>query len=239
MKKIFILLMLLSIGLMGFSQKSRKKSPPPPPPVFKLQTLEDSLAYSIGILNFQNLNEELIKKYNLKISTETLIRGISDQSKDSSILKVEDANEFLGYYMMKKEGELAAEEEVAGKKFLEENKNKPGIIITPSGLQYEVISMGTGGKPLATDKVKVHYIGSLIDSTVFDSSVERGEPVVFYLNKVIPGWTEGLQLMPTGSKFRFYLPPDLGYGSRSAGPMIKPNSVLIFDVELINIEPSN
>lgn len=122
-----------------------------------------------------------------------------------------------------------------GEKFLEENKAKEGVMVTESGLQYEVIKMGKGKKPAVTDRVKVHYHGTLIDGTVFDSSVERGEPATFGLNQVIAGWTEGLQLMPVGSKFRFYIPQELGYGSSPAGS-IPPYSVLIFEVELLSIE---
>jgi len=123
----------------------------------------------------------------------------------------------------------------AGEKFLEENKLKEGVITTESGLQYEVLTMGKGKKPAATDKVKVHYHGTLIDGTVFDSSVERGEPIVFGLDQVIKGWTEGVQLMPVGSKFRFYIPQELAYGEREAGS-IPAYSTLIFDVELLSIE---
>ncbi len=122
-----------------------------------------------------------------------------------------------------------------GEKFLEENKLREGVIVTESGLQYEVLKMGKGKKPAATDKVKVHYHGTLINGTVFDSSVERGEPIVFGLNQVIPGWTEGVQLMPVGSKFKFYIPQELGYGERAAGS-IPPYSALIFEVELLGIE---
>lgn len=122
-----------------------------------------------------------------------------------------------------------------GEKFLAENALKDGVKVTESGLQYEVLKMGRGKKPAATDRVKVHYHGTLIDGTVFDSSVERGEPTSFGLNQVIAGWTEGLQLMPVGSKFRFYIPQELGYGSRNAGS-IPPYSTLIFEVELLGIE---
>ena len=122
-----------------------------------------------------------------------------------------------------------------GVKFLEENKLREGVITTESGLQYEVLKMGKGKKPAANDRVKVHYHGTLIDGTVFDSSVDRGEPIVFGLNQVIAGWTEGVQLMPVGSKFKFYIPQELGYGSRAAGS-IPPYSTLIFEVELLGIE---
>jgi FKBP-type peptidyl-prolyl cis-trans isomerase FklB len=123
----------------------------------------------------------------------------------------------------------------AGKEFLESNKNKPGITSLPSGLQYEILKEGSGPKPLARNKVTCHYHGTLIDGTVFDSSVRRGHPATFPLNMVISGWTEGLQLMPQGSKWRFYIPPHLAYGDRQTGAHIGPNSTLIFDVELLEI----
>ena len=128
-----------------------------------------------------------------------------------------------------------ADNKEAGMAFLEANKAVAGVQVTESGLQYKVEKMGKGKKPSATDKVKVHYHGTLIDGTVFDSSVERGEPIVFALNQVIPGWTEGLQLMPVGSKFTFYIPYELAYGDRETGA-IKPYSALVFEVELLGIE---
>ena len=128
-----------------------------------------------------------------------------------------------------------ADNKVAGENFLEANKAVAGVQVTESGLQYKVEKMGKGKKPTATDRVKVHYHGTLIDGTVFDSSVERGEPIVFGLNQVIPGWTEGVQLMPVGSKFTFYIPQQLAYGDRETGT-IKPYSALIFEVELLGIE---
>ncbi|XID74967.1 FKBP-type peptidyl-prolyl cis-trans isomerase [Alkanindiges sp. WGS2144] len=125
----------------------------------------------------------------------------------------------------------------AGQQFLAENAKKPGVMTTPSGLQYQVIQEGNGKKPTASSEVKVHYEGKLIDGTVFDSSIKRGEPLAFLLNQVIPGWTEGLQLMKEGSKYRFFIPPELGYGKAGAGEAIPPNSVLIFDVELLKVRP--
>ena len=123
----------------------------------------------------------------------------------------------------------------AGQDFLDANKTKPGIVALPSGLQYEIMTEGSGAKPLASNKVTCHYHGTLIDGTVFDSSVKRGQPATFPLNAVIKGWTEGLQLMPTGSKWRFFIPPHLGYGDRQVGGQIGPNSTLIFEVELLGI----
>ena len=130
--------------------------------------------------------------------------------------------------------EKAAANLQAGQEFLEENKKKPGVVTLPSGLQYEVLTEGTGSKPSATHKVTCHYHGTLIDGTVFDSSVRRGQPATFPLNAVIKGWTEGLQLMPAGSKWRFFIPPQLGYGDRQVSAQIGPNSTLIFDVELLS-----
>lgn len=123
----------------------------------------------------------------------------------------------------------------AGEDFLAANKQKAGVTETASGLQYEVIKEGDGPKPKATDKVLCHYHGTLINGTVFDSSVQRGQSISFPLNQVITGWTEGLQLMGVGSKFRFFIPPHLGYGNRQVGPTIGPNSTLIFEVELLGI----
>ena len=123
----------------------------------------------------------------------------------------------------------------AGESFLEENKKRPEVKTTESGLQYEVLTEGNGAKPTATDKVKCHYHGTLIDGTIFDSSVQRGQPATFPLNMVIKGWTEALQLMPVGSKYRLFLHPTLAYGERQTGAVIGANSTLIFDVELLDI----
>jgi len=123
----------------------------------------------------------------------------------------------------------------AGQDFLAANKEKPGVTELPSGLQYEVITEGTGAKPTATQKVTCHYHGTLIDGTVFDSSVKRGQPATFPLNMVIKGWTEGLQLMGVGSKWRFFIPANLGYGDRQVSAQIGPNSTLVFEVELLSI----
>jgi FKBP-type peptidyl-prolyl cis-trans isomerase FklB len=122
-----------------------------------------------------------------------------------------------------------------GKEFLEENGKRPGVVVLASGLQYEILTEGTGPKPTAKSKVTCHYHGTLIDGTVFDSSVQRGQPATFPLNMVIKGWTEGLQLMTQGSKWRFFIPPQLAYGDRQVSAKIGPNSTLIFDVELLGI----
>jgi FKBP-type peptidyl-prolyl cis-trans isomerase FklB len=137
--------------------------------------------------------------------------------------------------LFQRKNEVAAANLKAGQEFLESNKKRPGVVPLPSGLQYEILVEGTGPKPKATDKVTCHYHGTLIDGTVFDSSVKRGQPATFPLNMVIKGWTEGLQLMTVGSKWRFYIPSDLAYGDRQVSAQIGPNSTLIFDVELLGI----
>ncbi len=137
--------------------------------------------------------------------------------------------------LFKMKSEKAAANLKAGEEFLAANKNKEGVTELPSGLQYEVLTSGDGPKPSAVDTVTCHYHGTLIDGSIFDSSVQRGQPASFPLNMVIAGWTEGLQLMNTGSKWRFFIPPHLGYGDRQMGATIGPNSTLIFDVELLGI----
>jgi FKBP-type peptidyl-prolyl cis-trans isomerase FklB len=132
--------------------------------------------------------------------------------------------------------EKAAANLKAGQEFLEVNRNRDGVVTLPSGLQYQIITQGDGPKPAASNKVTCHYHGTLIDGTVFDSSVQRGKPATFPLNMVIKGWTEGLQLMPQGSKWRFFIPPHLGYGDRQMSAQIGPNSTLIFEVELLGIQ---
>lgn len=134
-----------------------------------------------------------------------------------------------------KNKEKAEANQKAGEEFLEQNKTKEGVISLESGLQYLVLKEGEGPKPTATNRVTCHYHGTLIDGKIFDSSVQRGQPATFPLNQVIPGWTEGVQLMSLGSKYRFFIPSNLGYGNRQVGSDIGPNSVLIFDVELLGI----
>ena len=137
--------------------------------------------------------------------------------------------------MFQMKNQKAEENLKAGEKFLEENGKRPGVVVLASGLQYEIITEGTGPKPTAKDNVTCHYHGTLIDGTVFDSSVRRGQPATFPLNMVIKGWTEGLQLMTQGSKWRFFIPPHLGYGDRQVSAQIGPHSTLIFEVELIDV----
>ena len=165
-------------------------------------------------------------------SAITVVKG---EKEANVLMNADEATEWLNKTMEAKEAEknkgLAAE----GEAFLAENAKREGVSVTESGLQYEVVTMGEGEKPTAESKVKVHYHGTLIDGTVFDSSVQRGEPIEFPLNGVIKGWTEGLQLMPVGSKFILYIPYQLAYGEQGAGELIGPYEALIFEVELLEI----
>ena len=150
-------------------------------------------------------------------------------------MEPEEAHKIINEYLQALQEKLTAAAKEAGEKFLAENKTKEGVKTTASGLQYVVEKQGTGIRPTASDEVTVHYTGKLLDGTVFDSSVERGEPATFPLNRVIPGWTEGVQLMQEGSKYRFFIPSDLAYGPQGIPNAIPPHSTLIFDVELIKV----
>lgn len=198
-----------------------------------LKTEMDSVSYSLGVSIGSNLKSQGFEKLNFA----AMMKAMEDVYGDGkTTISEEQANMFIQSYFQKLMDKKSEAAKADGVKFLEENKKKEGVQTTASGIQYKVNTMGTGPKPLATDRVKVHYTGKLIDGTVFDSSVERGEPAVFPLNGVIPGWTEALQLMPVGSKWTIYLPSDLAYGERGAGQQIPPHSTLIFEVELISIE---
>ena len=150
-------------------------------------------------------------------------------------MEAEEAHKLINEYLQQLQDKLAAASKEAAKKFLDENRGKEGVKETPSGLQYMVEKEGTGMRPSAADEVTVHYTGKLLDGTVFDSSVNRGEPTTFPLNRVIPGWTEGVQLMKEGAKYRFFIPSDLAYGAQGIPNAIPPHSTLIFDVELIKV----
>ena len=192
----------------------------------------DSLSYSLGILLAQNLQSQGFGK----IDEQSLNAGIHDiLAGNEPKFSMEEANTIIQQYMEKKQAAQYQENIAAGKAFLEANAQREEVKITPSGLQYEVLQEGTGAKPGATDKVTVHYYGMLTDGTVYDSSVERGQPATFGVNHVIKGWTEALQMMPEGSKWKLYIPSDLAYGSRGAGPKIGPYATLIFEVELLKV----
>ena len=196
-------------------------------------TQAEKISYALGA----NIGESF-KQQGIEVQMDKFFQGfqegIAGKNQFTQAEMEQIFNEFQ-QMMQKKQNSIVDEEKAKGAAFLAENKKKDCVIETASGLQYKVVKMGTGAKPTATDKVKVHYHGTLIDGTVFDSSVERGEPITFGLNQVIAGWTEGVQLMPVGSKFIFYIPSNLAYGDRAAGS-IKPGSTLIFEVELLDIE---
>ncbi|WP_343333928.1 FKBP-type peptidyl-prolyl cis-trans isomerase [Draconibacterium aestuarii] len=203
----------------------------------KMETSVDSVSYAIGVLVGANNKKQLESAPG---SSEMSMEIMSAAFRAASLgeeakLSEEEANAMVQRYFQEAGNREAQANLEEGNKFLEENKTREGVTTTESGLQYEVLTEGTGEKPTAADRVRVHYHGTLIDGTVFDSSVDRGEPAVFGVGQVIPGWTEALQLMPVGSKWKVYLPSDIAYGERGAGGEIGPNSALIFEVELLEI----
>jgi FKBP-type peptidyl-prolyl cis-trans isomerase len=198
----------------------------------KVKTAEDSLAYSLGIASYFYYMTDSVN-----IDPVFFAKGMIDAEKGKNALDEQAAQGYVMVYMQKRQAEkmkrLYGKNIDAGEKFLAENKKREGVQETASGLQYEVIKMGTGPKPGPEDVVRVLYTGTLIDSTKF-ASVDSGTPAEFGVNQVFKGWQEGLQLMPVGSKFRLYIPYELGYGENGTGP-IPPYSTLIFDVELLDI----
>ena len=192
----------------------------------------DKISYALGLSignNFQNSGIN-----NLQI--EDFVKGLKDVlSGAQPEISYDEAKQVINDYFMNLQKERLELNKKAGEEFLNINKGKAGVVTLPSGLQYQVLKQGEGAKPAASDKVKCHYHGTLINGTVFDSSVQRGEPAVFGVSQVIPGWVEALQLMPVGSKWRLFIPSDLAYGEHGAGDAIEPNSALVFDVELLDI----
>ncbi|MDP5135185.1 FKBP-type peptidyl-prolyl cis-trans isomerase [Rheinheimera baltica] len=208
-----------------------------------LDTDEAKQSYSLGVSVGRYLDSTLedYSKLGLTVDRELILRGVQDAVANKASLSDEEVQAMMTALeekfrekqtaMVEAEAAKAIE---AGKTYLEENAKKEGVTVTESGLQYEVLQAAEGAKPAATDTVKVHYTGTLTDGTKFDSSVDRGEPAQFPLNRVIAGWTEGVQLMNVGSRFKFTIPAELAYGERDMG-VIKPNSVLVFEVELLEI----
>ncbi|WP_308558519.1 FKBP-type peptidyl-prolyl cis-trans isomerase [uncultured Porphyromonas sp.] len=193
---------------------------------------QDEVSYALGLSIGQNFKASGIKA----ITSEDFIAGLQDAlAEREPQMTTERAREVINQLFMRLQQEEAELNAAAGKEYQEIMRHKSGVVTLPSGLQYEIIKEGKGAKPKATDKVRVHYHGTLINGVVFDSSVERGEPAEFPLNAVIPGWTEILQLMPVGSKWRVVIPSELAYGSRGAGDVIRPNMTLIFEIELLDI----
>ena len=228
MKKISILFLLavLIVSPLAAQQK------------ISLISAADSACYAIGVLNGSGLRESMDQfpggEYNLQAIAEAFVHALIGDS-ETLLINQEDAHGYIQAFVMEasvKEAEATKEAEI---RFLAENKTKEGVITTESGLQYKVLKLGEGDKPSPNDKVTVHYTGRLLDGIVFDSSEDRGEPVSFGVSLVIDGWTEVLQLMPLGSRFITWIPSQLGYGAQGNGP-IKPNSLLVFELELLGIE---
>lgn len=192
----------------------------------------DKISYALGLGIGQQLKSMNIDNFSIEDFSQSIADVMSDKEPKMS---AREAQTMLNEYFENKAKQDAEKQIAEGKVFLENNAKRKGVVTTKSGLQYEVLTEGTGNSPKATDKVRCHYEGSLIDGSVFDSSYQRGEPADFGLNQVIAGWTEGVQLMKEGAKYRFYIPYLLGYGERGAGSQIPPYSTLIFDVELIKV----
>ncbi len=200
----------------------------------KLESDQDKLSYSLGMM----IGERVAKPYT-DLNYDVVLEGIKAQHQgQETALKLEDANQILSEFHAKQIKERSSSAKTEGEKYMTENAKKEGVTVTDSGLQYEVLTAGDGPKPKATDTVTVHYVGTLLNGTEFDSSVKRGEPATFALNQVIPGWTEGVQLMNKGSKYRFVIPAELAYGDKGAGAEIGPGETLIFEVELLEIKGS-
>jgi len=192
----------------------------------------DKISYALGLSIGNNFKSGGVKNLNLP----DFSKAIEDVFNDvAPAMGYEEAQQVINDYFLELQKGKTELNKTAGEEFLRINKNKAGVNTLPSGLQYEVLKQGEGAKPKATDQVKCHYEGRLIDGRVFDSSIQRGQPATFGLNQVIKGWTEALQLMPVGSKWRLFLPSELAYGSQQAGELIEPNSTLVFDVELLDI----
>lgn len=235
MKKILLtcLLIMPVITTVYAQKKNKKKAPVSTTPAKMLNTEMDSVSYSIGISIANNLKNQGFDSLNGVLIGKAIDQVLANQPTE---IDAQTAEQFLNNYFQQMQAKKVDAQKSDGEKFLAENAKKPGVTTTASGLQYEVITMGTGAKPGPTDKVTTHYHGTLIDGTIFDSSVQRGQPASFPLDGVIKGWTEALQLMPVGSKWRLFLPYDLAYGERGAGGQIAPYSALIFEVELISID---
>lgn len=234
MKKCFALIVsvLLTGAGLACAQESESGSGEAP------ATQMEKVSYSIGLNMGRSLEQQSVE-----VDLDQLIQGIRDGLGDAEAKmtdeEIQTTMQAFQQEMMQKaqqeRAEAGAKNEAEGAEFLAENKEREGVMVTDSGLQYEVLEEGDGPKPAADDQVTVHYKGTLIDGTVFDSSYDRGQPATFPLNAVIPGWTEGVQLMNVGSKYKFYIPANLGYGARGQGPVIGPNATLIFEVELLEI----
>jgi FKBP-type peptidyl-prolyl cis-trans isomerase FklB len=224
-KTAFLVFTLIGLMMVVESSAQRGKKD-------ELTNSVDSISYAFGVSIATTVQQQNISELNV----EKLLKAIEDVfGEQETKLTVEYSQTLLNEYIsaLKEKLELEKLEEMA--KFLDENKKKPGVITLPSGMQYKVLKEGTGQSPMPKSKVKTHYKGTLMDGTVFDNSYDRGEPIEFGVSQVIKGWQEALVLMKPGSKWMLYIPPYLGYGDRNSGP-IPPNSLLIFEIELLSFE---
>src|SRR6201997_3933223 len=221
-------IVFISASVIAFPVFGQEKSP-------QLKNQKDKVSYSIGMQIGFNLGRQKVD-----INPDILAAGIKDALANKPQLTPDQVKDVMAQFekdMEQKQKELGEKNKTDGAKYLEENKKKPGVKTTASGLQYKLIKDGTGAQPKATDMVTVNYRGTLIDGTEFDSSYKRGQPATFPVNEVIKGWTEALQLMKAGSKYQLFIPANLAYGERAMGPDIGPNSTLIFEVELQEVKP--
>lgn len=193
----------------------------------------EKLSYALGMSMASSLMQSGVNEIDIDSFTQAFSDIING---NEPAMSPQEANQILQVFFSKREDDLLTQNKEEGLAFLEANKTKEGVTTLPSGLQYEILKEGNGPKPKATDRVKTHYHGTLLNGKVFDSSVQRGQPAVFGVNQVIKGWVEALQLMPVGSKWKLYIPSELAYGEQGAGNSIAPNSALIFEVELLDIE---
>lgn len=232
MKKMIVLAFMLSVHILGIAQAKKKTSSSPTgAPVLK--TSSDSISYALGLTVAQYCQDQGFEAISTTIFSKALDDGLKNGQKQ---MTDQQAKTMLVTVVQKMKAEKIEATKKAGEAFLAQNKTKPGVVALASGLQYEILKPGDGPKPSATDKVKCNYEGRLLDGTVFDASAQHGGPMEISVNAVIAGWTEALQLMAVGSKWRLYIPSNLAYGDQAAGPAIKPGSTLIFDVELVSIE---